>query len=102
MRILVVGAGALGGYFGGRLLQAGRDVMFLVRSQRAAQLAADGLRIRSPHGDFTIAAPTLTAGSIDNPFDLILLAVKSYSLSDAVEHLAPAVAPATAILPVIN
>ena len=48
MRILVVGAGAIGGYFGGRLLQAGRDVTFLVRPRRAAQLAKTGLVIRSP------------------------------------------------------
>ena len=52
MRALVVGAGVLGGYFGGRLLRAGKDVVFLVRPQRAAQLARDGLNISSPHGDF--------------------------------------------------
>ena len=57
MRILVVGAGAVGGYFGGRLLQAGRDVTFLVRPRRAAELAKHGLTIRSPVGDFHRASP---------------------------------------------
>lgn len=102
MRILVVGAGALGGYFGGCLLRAGKDVVFLVRPQRAAQLARDGLRVSGPHGDFVLKAPVVTAGSINGPFDLVLLAVKSYSLGDAVEQLAPAVAPGAAVLPVIN
>ncbi len=57
MRILVVGAGAIGGYFGGRLLEAGRDVTFLVRARRAAQLAKTGLVIRSPFGDAEPAEP---------------------------------------------
>ena len=59
MRILVVGAGAVGGYFGGRLLQAGRDVTFLVRPRRAAELAKDGLTIRSPLGDFHRPSPPI-------------------------------------------
>src|SRR6478735_9092278 len=57
MRILAVGAGAIGGYFGGRLLQAGRDVTFLVRPRRAAELARDGLVIKSPNGDVTLKNP---------------------------------------------
>ena len=102
MRILVIGAGALGGYFGGCLLRAGRDVTFLVRPRRAEQLARDGLCISSPHGDFTIPARTILADAISEPFDLILLAVKSYSLEAAMEQFAPAVGPATAIVPMIN
>jgi len=55
MKILVVGAGAVGGYFGGRLVQAGRDITFLVRSKRAEQIEAQGLQILSPtHGDFAV------------------------------------------------
>ena len=57
MRILVVGAGAIGGYFGGRLLQAGRDVTFLVRPRRASELASAGLVIKSPNGDVTLKNP---------------------------------------------
>jgi 2-dehydropantoate 2-reductase len=102
MRVLVIGAGALGGYFGGCLLRAGRHVTFLVRPQRAAQLARNGLRIKSPHGDFAMPARTILADAVSSPFDLILLAVKSYSLEEAMEQFAPAVGPATAILPVIN
>lgn len=102
MRILVIGAGALGGYFGGCLLRAAQDVTFLVRRRRAEQLATDGLRIVSPHGDFTVPAPTILADGVREPFDLVLLAVKSYSLDEAMEQFAPAVGPATAILPVIN
>src|SRR5947209_7741418 len=102
MRTLVIGAGALGGYFGACLIRAGRRVSFLVRPQRAAQLARDGLRVVSPHGDFTVAAPTVLAGGIDGPFDLVFLGVKSYSLDEAMEQFAPAVGPSTMILPILN
>ena len=102
MRILVIGAGALGGYFGACLVRVGRNVTFMVRPARAVQLARDGLRIISPHGDFSEPAHTVLADAIDGPFDLILLAVKSYSLEEAMEQFAPAVGPTTAILPVIN
>jgi 2-dehydropantoate 2-reductase len=103
MRILVVGAGAIGGYFGGRLLQAGRDVTFLVRPRRQAQLAKTGLAIRSRFGDATMPAPpTVTADTLREPFDLILLSCKSYDLESAADSFAPAVGPNTAILPLLN
>lgn len=102
MRILVIGAGALGGYFGGCLLRAGRDVTFMVRSHRAEQLARDGLRIVSPHGNFTVQAPTVLAGDIRHPVDLVLVAVKSYSLDEAMDEFAPAVGSDTTILPILN
>lgn len=103
MRILVVGAGALGGYFGGRLLQAGRDVTFLVRARRAGELAADGLKIKSPHGDLTIPhPPTILSEQLDRPFDLILLGCKAYDLSGAMDSVAAAVGPNTLILPLLN
>ena len=102
MRILVVGAGALGGYFGGCLLRAGRDVTFLVRPQRAAQLARDGLRVTGKRGDFAVAAPTALAADLHEPFDLILVAVKAYSFEEALEQFAPAVGPASAIIPILN
>jgi 2-dehydropantoate 2-reductase len=85
MRMLVVGAGALGGYFGARLAQAGRDVTFLVRPARARQLAEKGLHVVSPHGDFAIAPRTVTADAIDGPYDVILLATKSYGLAAAMK-----------------
>src|SRR5215470_8819263 len=103
MRILVVGAGATGGYFGGRLAQAGRDVTFLVRPRRAAQLAQHGLMIRSPHGDFDLPAPaTVLAEKIANAFDLVLLSCKAYDLPGAIAAFAPAVGAETMILPVLN
>jgi 2-dehydropantoate 2-reductase len=103
MRILVVGAGAIGGYFGGRLLEAGRDVTFLVRPRRAGQLAKTGLVIRSPFGDVTLPSPpTVTAEALRTPFDLILLSCKSYDLAAAIDSFAPAVGADTAILPLLN
>jgi 2-dehydropantoate 2-reductase len=102
MRILVIGAGALGGYFGGCLIRVGRDVTFLVRPRRAEQLARGGLQIVSPHGDFSVPVTTVLAGGIRQPFDLILVAVKSYSLNEAMDQFAPAVGPNTVILPILN
>jgi 2-dehydropantoate 2-reductase len=103
MRVLVVGAGAIGGYFGGRLLEAGRDVTFLVRPKRAAKLAEAGLTIRSPQGDFLAAAPqTVTAEAPGAGYDLVLLSCKAYDLDSALDDLAPAVGPETAILPLLN
>jgi 2-dehydropantoate 2-reductase len=103
MRILVVGAGAIGGYFGGRLKAAGRDVTFLVRARRAAQLAKAGLVIRSPGGDVELASPpTIAAENLRTAYDLILLSCKAYDLAAAIDSFAPAVGPNTAILPLLN
>ena len=86
MRILVVGAGAVGGYFGGRLLQAGRDVTFLVRPKRAAELAANGLVIKSPNGDVTLKnPPTAQADKLNEKFDVVLLSCKAFDLDDAIK-----------------
>jgi 2-dehydropantoate 2-reductase len=102
MRILVVGAGAIGGYFGGRLLEAGRDVTFLVRSGRAEQLARRGLSVRSRFGDIDLPAPTVVAGRIDHPFDLILLSCKAFDLDDAMASFAPSVGSNSTVLPLLN
>jgi 2-dehydropantoate 2-reductase len=103
MRILVVGAGAIGGYFGGRMLQAGRDVTFLVRPRRASELASAGLVIKSPNGDVTLTAPpTVQADKLDKTFDLVLLSCKAFDLEDAIKSFAPAVGPKTTILPLLN
>ena len=103
MRILVIGAGATGGYFGGRLIEAGRDVTFLVREKRAELLAKGGLNIKSPLGDFTKAnPPTLLAKNIKQPFDVIILSCKAYDLEDAMKSFAAAVGPDTAIIPFLN
>ncbi len=103
MRILVVGAGAIGGYFGGRLLEAGRDVTFFVRPRRREQLVSSGLSIRSPMGDVDLPSPpTIAAEVVHEPFDLILLSCKSYDLDGAIESFAPAVGPGSVILPLLN
>ncbi len=103
MRILVVGAGSIGGYFGARLAHAGRDVTFLVRPGRAAALAKTGLCVISPVGDVTIAEPKLIGASeITAPFDVVLLSCKAFDLEAAMESFAPAVGPLTVILPMLN
>ncbi|SEN00645.1 2-dehydropantoate 2-reductase [Bradyrhizobium sp. OK095] len=103
MRILVVGAGAIGGYFGGRLLQAGRDVTFLVRPRRAGELASAGLVIKSPNGDVTLKnPPTVQAEALKDKFDVVLLSCKAFDLDDAIKSFAPAVGPDTAIIPMLN
>jgi 2-dehydropantoate 2-reductase len=103
MRVLVVGAGAIGGYFGGRLLQAGRDVTFLVRPKRAAELARDGLVIKSPNGDVTLKnPPAVQADKLAENFDVVLLSCKAFDLDDAIKSFAPAVGPQTAIIPLLN
>ncbi len=102
MRILVLGAGGTGGYFGARLAQAGRDVTFLVRPKRAAALAK-GLFVKSALGDIEIAAPkTVTTEQLTMPADLILLSCKAYDLDSAMDAIAPAVGPQTSILPILN
>lgn len=103
MKILVVGAGALGGYFGARLLDAGRDVTFLVRAGRAAQLKQHGLQIKSPRGDLTLASPPhLLSAQIAGHYDLVIVGCKAYDLDATMESFAAAVGPQTAILPMLN
>ena len=97
MKILVLGAGALGGYFGGRLVEAGADVTFLVRPARAAALAA-GLRIESPFGHATLPVRTVTAAAPG--YDLALLTCKAFDLPGAIEALLPA--EPGVVLPVLN
>ncbi|MCY0926590.1 2-dehydropantoate 2-reductase [Streptomyces sp. H27-H1] len=102
MRILTVGAGAAGGYFGARLARAGRDVTFLVRPRRAEALRARGLRVSGPGEEIALAPHLVTADALAGTYDLVLLSVKSTSLEAAVRDLAPAVGPGTAILPLLN
>ena len=107
MRVLVLGAGGTGGYFGGRLAQSGADVSFLVRPARAAQLQRDGLRIRSPLGDADLQVRTLIArdlpGSVrERGYDLVLLSCKAYDLEGAIEDVAPAVDAGATLMPILN
>ncbi|HEX3497986.1 MAG TPA: 2-dehydropantoate 2-reductase [Stellaceae bacterium] len=102
MKILVLGAGAVGGYFGGRLAEAGADVTFLVRPARAAQLAKDGLVVKSPFGDFTRKVKTVAASSEGGPYELVLLTCKAYDLDGAITAIASAVDSGAAVLPMLN
>jgi 2-dehydropantoate 2-reductase len=109
MRILVLGAGAIGGYFGGRLAEAGGDVTFLVRPERAKRLAKDGLVIKSPAGDAKLKVKTI--GAHDHlpfetdegaPFDVVLVTCKAYDLDAAIDAIAPHVDAGAIALPVLN
>lgn len=103
MRILVLGAGGVGGYFGGRLLQSGADVTFLVRPARKERIDAGGLSVKTPDGGFTLKAPTLLAAQAAlQPWDLAILSCKAYDLDDAIAALVPVVGPNTAVLPLLN
>ena len=87
MKILVVGAGAVGGYFGGRLMEKGEDVTFLVREKRKKQLEETGLVIKSAHGDVTLKPKLLVSGETAEPYDVLLLSMKAYHLDSAVEEI---------------
>lgn len=102
LRILVVGAGATGGYFGGRLVQAGRDVSFLVRPGRAAVLRERGLRIVGLGEDTVLEPAIVETGTLDRTYDLVLVAVKAAALTSAIDDFAAAAGPGTLILPFLN
>lgn len=102
MRILVLGAGGIGGYFGARLEAAGGDVTFLVRPGRAAVLRERGLRIYSPCGDLHVTPKLLTREELRGPFDAVILSCKAYDLDSAMDDIAPAVGPQTLLLPLLN
>ena len=102
MRFLVLGAGAIGGYFGGKLHKAGADVTFLVRPKRAAQLADRGLVLKTQTEEINAPVKTVVAGKIDRPYDVIVVCCKAYDLAEAMLAIAPAVGPGTAVLPFLN
>jgi 2-dehydropantoate 2-reductase len=104
MRMLVLGAGAIGGYFGGRLVEANAaEVAFLVRPGRKAQLDRDGLVIESASaGSFRAPVTTLTAETVTPGWDVVLLTAKAYDLDAAIEAIRPAVDDRTAVLPLLN
>lgn len=102
MKLLVLGAGGIGGLFGGRLAQTGADVTFLVRDKRKAQLAERGLRIESQFGDATLQVRARVQAEIGPGYDLVLLTCKAYDLDSAIETIRPAMGDATAVLPLLN
>ncbi len=101
-RILVLGAGGVGGYFGGRLAQAGADVTFLVRPARREQILRDGLRIESPLGDLTMPVRTVVAGELGPDYDFVILTCKAYDLDSSMDAIAPAMRGTCTVLPLLN
>lgn len=102
MKILILGAGAIGAYYGARLISAGADVSFLVRPGRAATLAANGMAVRSSLGNFDGAVRTVLEPSLTPEYDLILLACKTYDLDAAMSAIGNAVDETTVVLPFLN
>ncbi len=104
MKILVLGAGAVGGYFGGRLAEAGADVTFLVRPKRAEMLAKSGLRITSKTaGDLTLKPKCVTAEQVKPDYDIVMFTAKAYDLPSAVDAIAPAMQGGRGnVLPLLN
>jgi 2-dehydropantoate 2-reductase len=102
MKTLILGAGAIGGYVGGRLHQSGADVTFLVRPARREALARDGLVIKSTKGDITQQVKTVLKGSEGAPYDVVILTCKAYDLDSAIEAVAPAVGANTTVVPLLN
>jgi 2-dehydropantoate 2-reductase len=102
MKFLILGAGAIGGYVGGRLTEAGRDVTFLLRDARREQLERDGLRIESTYGDFAGPVKTISQAELTPDYDLILLTCKAYDLDDALAAIAPGIGSETMVFPILN
>lgn len=102
MRILVVGAGAIGGYFGGRLLEKGEDVTFLVRAKRKQQLEEMGLIVESVNGNINLQVKTVDARDDAGHFDVIFLSTKAYHLQGAIDNIRPFVGDETMIVPLLN
>ena len=102
MRILVLGAGGIGGYYGARMHAAGGNVTFLVRPGRAAQLREKGLQVFSPFGDLQITPQLVTKETLTETFDVILLTCKAFDLDSAMDAIAPAIGEQSAIVPLLN
>jgi 2-dehydropantoate 2-reductase len=102
VKILILGAGAVGGYWGARLTQAGIDVTFLLREKRAAKVKAEGLVVKSPRGDATVPVKVVTKGSEGGPYDVVIVACKAYDLESAMDSIAPAVGANSTIVPMLN
>ena len=102
MKILFLGAGGVGGYFGGRLIEAGVDVTFQVRPARARNLAANGLVIKSPLGDARLTVKTIEDANGSGPFDLVIVSCKAYDLPQAISAIAPHVMAGAIVLPLLN
>lgn len=102
MKILILGAGGTGGYFGGRLHQGGADVTFLVREARARHIATNGLMIESPKDKVTLKVKTVLAADVKPEYDIIILSCKAYDLESSIAAITPAMGPTTCVVPLLN
>ena len=108
VKVLILGAGGIGGYFGGRLLEAGGDVTFLVREKRQKILARHGLRVESPAGNLTLPVNTVTDSELISKiaagatYDYIFLTAKAYDLDSAIASIRPAMGKNTVLIPALN
>ncbi len=102
MKILILGAGGTGGYFGGRLHQGGADVTFLVREARAQQIATNGLMIESPKDKVTLQVKTVLAKDVKPEYDIVILSCKAYDLASSIAAITPAMGPGTCVVPLLN
>jgi 2-dehydropantoate 2-reductase len=103
LEIAVFGTGAVGGYFGGRLAEAGENVRFIARGQHLAAIREQGLRVSSIAGDFLIRPASATdqpAGA--GPVDVVLVAVKAWQVTEAAETIRPLVGERTMVVPLEN
>lgn len=103
MRIAVVGAGGVGGYFGGRLAIAGQDVAFIARGEHLDALNAHGLHVESVDGSFHVDPVTATHDPTEiGPVDMVLVAVKAWQLKEAAAAMRPLIGGNTAVVPLLN
>ena len=103
MKIAVYGTGGVGGYFGGRLARAGEDVTFIARGAHLEAIRANGLRVGSVHGDFTVAAAKATDTPADvGPVDAVLVAVKAWQVREIAPSIRPLIGPDTCVVPLQN
>lgn len=103
MHIAIVGAGGVGGYFGGRLAKSGQAVTFIARGAHLNAIKQNGLKIISTRGNFEINPATVTADPHDTgTVDVIVVAVKAWSVAEVAEMIRPMVGPNTCILPLEN
>ncbi|MFB1082904.1 ketopantoate reductase family protein [Jeotgalibacillus sp. JSM ZJ347] len=102
MNVLIAGAGGIGGYFGGRLMEKGQDVTFLVREKRKQQLEKTGLVIESPHGNYKGSPRLMTKEDRDQTYDAIIITTKAYHLEEVIKDIQPFADESTFILPLLN
>jgi 2-dehydropantoate 2-reductase len=103
MRIAVFGAGSVGGYFGGRLALAGEDVVFIARGTHLQAMRAQGLRVESPKGDFSVPSVQATDEPTQvGPVEVVLLAVKAWQVPEAAQAILPILGPETCVVPLEN